>query len=176
MWDEISYRLLATLELTTLALRSAITLAIFLRNNGGAAAWAHGGPPGAVIRFGGQFIAGVLAGAIFRFLLLLLAGLGAAAHGADCEQCPTAAHAHPIPSDRRSAHRAVGNLAFRQAQLILPVCTLAFIITAPIMRTVRECAEALASPYVRCAEAHGLRRLVVEPAMCFATRAWRSSR
>jgi peptide/nickel transport system permease protein len=45
------------------------------------------------------------------------------------------------------------------AQLALPVLTLAFIIMAPIMRTVRaNVLEVLSAPYVRCAEAHGLRR------------------
>ena len=45
------------------------------------------------------------------------------------------------------------------AQLALPVLTLAFVIMAPIMRTVRaNVLEGLNAPYVRCAEAHGLRR------------------
>jgi peptide/nickel transport system permease protein len=50
-----------------------------------------------------------------------------------------------------------GALRSAAAQLALPVITLAFIVMAPIMRTVRaNVLEVLNAPYVRCARAHGL--------------------
>ena len=159
VWDEISYRLPATLELTTLALLLAIILAVFL---GTVAALRRGRTVDHLARLFalvGNSLPEFWLGLIFVFCFYYWLAWAPPPIGriaSDVQPPATITHFYLIDAllgGRWDAWRSAA------AQLILPVCTLAFIITAPIMRTVRaNVLEVLSSPYVRCAEAHGLQR------------------
>lgn len=156
--DEIRLRLPATLELTTLALLLALAGALLL---GTIAALHYGRATDTVARILaliGNSLPEFWLGLIFVFVFYYLLGwapppIGRLASGVTP---PT-----PLTNFYLVDALLTGNFpALRSslAQIALPVLTLAFVVMAPIMRTVRaNVLEVLDAPYVRCANAHGLK-------------------
>lgn len=157
--DELATRLPATLELTTLALILAIALAVLL---GTAGALQHGGPADGVIRVVGlignslpEFWLGLLLIFVFYYKLGWAPGpIGRI--GSNVEPPKTVTGFYLIDAALRGNLTGFGSAA---GQLALPVITLALVVMAPILRMVRaNMLEVISSPYIRCADAHGLNR------------------
>ena len=157
--EEIAYRLPATLELTTLALLIAIVVATGL---GTLAALRRGKLVDHLARLlalTGNSLPEFWLGLLFVFLFYYLLQWAPPPIGRIPSQV-----APPMTITGLYLVDALltgngGALWAALTQLALPVLTLAFVIMAPIMRTVRaNVLEGLNAPYVRCAEAHGLRR------------------
>ena len=157
--DEIRYRLPATLELTTLALLSAIVVATIL---GAQAAFRHGQLTDVLARLfalTGSSLPEFWLGLLFIFFFYYQLGwapppIGRIASSVEPPATVTGLYLIDalLAGDLTALRAAL-------AQLALPVLTLTLIIMAPIMRTVRaNVLEVVSSPYVRCAEAHGLKR------------------
>lgn len=157
--DEIRYRLPATLELTTLALVLAVTVAIAL---GTVAALRRGrltDHAARLLALTGNSLPEFWLGLLFIFIFYYELQWAPPPIGRIASGVPAPP---PVTNFYTVDALLAGDweiLRSALAQLALPVLTLAFIIMAPIMRTVRaNVLEVLSAPYVRCAEAHGLRR------------------
>ena len=162
--EEIGVRLPATLELTTLALLLALFVALVL---GTVAALNYGRGPDVAARLlalVGNSLPEFWLGLIFVFVFYFQLGwapppIGRIASGVTPPDAVT--NLYLIDALLTANWGAFGSAL---AQMALPVITLAFVVMAPIMRTVRaNVLEVLNAPYVRCARAHGLsrRRLLV---------------
>lgn len=157
--EEIAYRLPATVELTTLALLIAVVAATGL---GVLAALYRGKLADHLARLlalTGNSLPEFWLGLLFVFVFYYQLQWAPPPIGRISSQVAppaTITGLYLIDALLTGNGRAFGAAL---AQLALPVLTLAFIIMAPIMRTVRaNVIEVLHAPYVRCAEAHGLRR------------------
>lgn len=157
--DEITLRLPATLELTSLALLLALLVALLL---GTLAAYRRGRMADHLARLlalVGNSLPEFWLALLFVFLFYYRLGwapppIGRIASGVQPPQAIT----HFYLLDALLTGNWIG-LRSAATQAALPVITLAFVVMAPIMRTVRaNVLEVLTSPYVRCAQAHGLRR------------------
>jgi peptide/nickel transport system permease protein len=155
--DEIRLRLPATLELTSLALLLALVVALAL---GTWAALQVNRLPDYLARLTalvGNSLPEFWLGLIFVFVFYYHLGwapppIGRIASGV--APPPTLTNLYLLDALLAGSW---GTLRSAAAQLALPVITLAFVVMAPIMRTVRaNVLEVLNAPYVRCARAHGL--------------------
>lgn len=155
--DELRLRIPATFELTSLALLLAVLVALLL---GTLAALNVNRLPDYLARLAalvGNSLPEFWLGLIFVFVFYYQLGwapppIGRIASGVT----PPATVTNLYLVDALLA-TDWGALRSAAAQLALPVITLAFIVMAPIMRTVRaNVLEVLNAPYVRCARAHGL--------------------
>jgi peptide/nickel transport system permease protein len=162
--DEIVLRLPATLELTTLALLVAVAVALVL---GTAAALQRNRPADYLARLlalVGNSLPEFWLGLLFVFVFYFQLGWAPPPIG----RIPSAASPPPAVTNLYVVDALLAGswptLVAALSQLALPVLTLAFVVMAPIMRTVRAgVIEVMQAPFVRCAEAHGLyrRRILV---------------
>lgn len=156
--EEIVHRLPATLELTTSALVLAVVGGVLL---GTYAALHRGRAADHVTRalvLAGNSLPDFWLGLIVMFVFYLVLGWAPPPTGRlDSGLVPPPAVSGFYVLDALLAADAV---VMRSAlgHLALPALTLAVVVMAPIARVVRaNMIEALNSPFVRCAEAHGLR-------------------
>ena len=157
--EEIRLRLPATLELTTAALLLAVAVALLLgtaaalnRNRGGDVA-------ARLLALVGNSLPEFWLGLIFVYVFYFALGWAPAPFG----RIPSGVAPPPLVTNLYVVDALLAGqwhtLAAVLSQLALPVITLAFVVMAPIMRTVRaNVIEVLHAPFVRCAEAHGLNR------------------
>lgn len=158
VWDEIVHRLPATLELTTMAMVCALVLAVLLGTYAALRRGRAGDVGVRVFALIGNSLPEFWIGLVLLFLLYFQLGwapapMGRIASGLAPPQTVTHFYlVDAVLTGNWSAFRAAVSQAF------LPVLTLALVIAAPLMRMVRaNLIEALNSPYIRCARAHGLR-------------------
>ena len=157
--DEIRLRLPATLELTTLALLLAVFAALILGTVAALRRNRTSDYVARVLALVGNSLPEFWLGLLFVFVFYFYLGWAPPPIG----RIPSGV-SPPPPLTNLYVVDAIltGNwstLRVVLAQLALPVLTLAFVVMAPIMRTVRaNVIEVLHAPFVRCAEAHGLNR------------------
>lgn len=162
--DEIRLRLPATLELTTLALLLAVIAAVVLGTLAALRRNRAGDYLARLLALVGNSLPEFWLGLLFIFVFYFYLGwapppLGRIPSGV--APPPTITNFYVVDALLAGRWATLGAVL---AQLALPVVTLAFVVMAPIMRTVRaNVIEVLHAPFVRCAEAHGLnhRRILV---------------
>lgn len=162
--DEIRLRLPATLELTTLALLLAVIVAVVLGTLAALRRNRAGDYLARLLALVGNSLPEFWLGLLFIFVFYFYLGWAPPPIGripSGVAPPPTITNFYVVDALLAGRWATLGAVL---AQLALPVVTLAFVVMAPIMRTVRaNVIEVLHAPFVRCAEAHGLnhRRILV---------------
>lgn len=157
--DEIVHRIPATVELTTVALILAVVggtaVGVYAALNRGRLA----DHLARMLVLAGNSVPDFWLGLIVMFVFYLLLGWAPAPTG----RLPVGVQPPPHVTGLYLVDALLAGdgqlLRAAGGQLLLPAVTLAVVVMAPIARMVRSnLIDALNSPYVRCAEAHGLRK------------------